>query len=898
MSVRHLRVFREENASVDAASWAVLLSSYNSGATEGSRLGTAGYSYDFVARLFSPLLQRLGTVVNIRDPKRQLTSAVEDARRQGLEPVHVSFHPFQDAHLSADVHNVVVPAWEFPDVPNVSFDGNSQNNWVETANRCSLLLVGGPFTARALDEAGVKTPIRIVPVPTPDSFFQLPGWQAREGASLDCSAYVLPQINAAHPMRQPQRLSEGMRRSGLRAYRHLLKPCLPQRIEPVIAASLRAGVAAWQAQSLPYRRIRGLNLGGVVYTSIFNPDDGRKNWEDTITAFIHALRDCDDATLVLKLIARDRRAVDRVLAFYHRLDVAHRCRLVVIPGFLSEAEMLELARASTYYLTSTRAEGNCLPLMNYLAAGRPGISPAHTAIGDYFDGEAGFVVESHPEPCAWPQDSRLRWRTTWHRLVWTSLVEQIRRGYQVAKSDRTAYDAMAQAARERMRQWAHPEAVWPHLRSAMELLTAGEESPSATASSASSTMAAAPGVVSLRSKELSVGKRQRFASAGSHAASSGAGRMRVVVSLLSFRPGKIGGTETYLRKLIAELPAVNRCDDIILLMDRDLAAENICPDMKRAVVDLSARQIIRARGLEAVSPYRALAVEKAIERLQPDVLFFPQQSIFPKHVAAPCVLVVHDLYHLFLPQYLSRGQRLFRQRNYAYSISRADHIIAISQFTKSTIVEQYGVTPEDVTVVPHGWEARAGISVEPDSEIGGKYLYYPAITRPHKNHRDLLNSIAALKAQGRFDHRLVLSGIQTPHWTSLCRQIEELGLVQMVQHVGYVSYDRVRRLYSGADCVVFPSLFEGFGLPVMEAVEAGKKVLVSRLPVFSELGVPERFQIDFADPEQLQRAIEEPGATVLEKRPWNWSESAAATMDVLGMAAGRQSAAQALARAA
>jgi len=194
-----------------------------------------------------------------------------------------------------------------------------------------------------------------------------------------------------------------------------------------------------------------------------------------ITAFLYALRDCDDATLVLKLISSEPQEIHRVISFYHRLDVPHRCRLVLIPDFLSDAGMLELARVSTYYLTTTRAEGNCLPLMNYLAAGRPGISPVHTAISDYFDSRLGFVVESHPEPAAWPQDSRLRWRTTWHRLVWTSLVEQLRRSYQVAKHDQAAYRVMAAAGREKMRQWAHPDAVWHMLESAMQVLRADEE---------------------------------------------------------------------------------------------------------------------------------------------------------------------------------------------------------------------------------------------------------------------------------------------------------------------------------------------------------------------------------------------------------------------------------------
>jgi glycosyltransferase involved in cell wall biosynthesis len=903
MNVSHLRVFRGDAPSF-ARPPAILLSSYDSGAPQGRKLGTAGYSYDFVARLFAPLLQRWGKLVEVRSSQGGLQRAASAARSEGLEPIHVSFRPFQDAPWTSLAANVVVPAWEFPDIPDHAFDGNPQNNWVAAANRCSLVLVGGPFTAKALDAAGVKTPIRIVPVPTPEPYFHLPPWQADACSALDCSPHVLEAADAPACANEPsggkpasarRRLSEVLRVLGLRTYRQLLKPCLPPTIGPVVAAALSAGVSAWQEQSLLRRSSRGLNLTGVVYTSIFNPDDGRKNWEDMITAFVHALRDCEDATLAMKLITSSRQSIHRVLAFYRRLNVSHRCRLVLIPDFLSEADLLQLTRASTFYLTTTRAEGNCLPLMNYLAAGRPCVSPAHTAIADYFDSEVGFVVESHPEPCAWPQDSRRRWRSTWHRLVWPSLVDQIRRSYEIAKNDPAAYGALSVAARERMLHWAHPEAVWPQLRSALELLASSASPQSEVAPLQSAPIEPSPSKKSPAAARHVRKPARPVATGGPSTWSSGA---RVVISLLSFRPGKIGGTETYLRQVISRLPEVDRRHEIVLLMDRDLAAENIFPGLGRAVVDLSAREILCARGLEAVSPYRARVVERALERLRPDVVFFPQQSIFPKNVAAPCVLVVHDLYHLLLPQYLLPGQRLFRQHNYAYSVARADKIIAISQFTKKTILQEYGLTAEQITVIPHGWEPRHCGPVEAEAEPAGKYLYYPAITRPHKNHHVLLESIAALKSRGCFDGQLILSGIQTAHWRTLRKQIHRLGLDQTVRHVGYVSYDRVRRLYQGAECVVFPTSFEGFGLPVMEAVESGKKILVSRLEVFDELGVPERFQIDFADPDQLHRALQEPGVTVLEKRPWTWSESAAATMALLNSAAGCESAERALAWAA
>jgi len=189
-----------------------------------------------------------------------------------------------------------------------------------------------------------------------------------------------------------------------------------------------------------------------------------------LSGFVLALRERADATLVVKLITKERRTVDRVLHYYRSLGLAHRCKVVFITDYLSDEQMLELARASAYYLTTTRAEGCCLPLANHLAAGRPGVAPCHTAIGDYFGPEMGFIIQSSRERIGWPQDRRVRFKTTWQRLIWPSVVEQIRRSYELARYDGAGYEALAAAARARMTQWVEAESVWPRLRDALDLL--------------------------------------------------------------------------------------------------------------------------------------------------------------------------------------------------------------------------------------------------------------------------------------------------------------------------------------------------------------------------------------------------------------------------------------------
>jgi len=169
--------------------------------------------------------------------------------------------------------------------------------------------------------------------------------------------------------------------------------------------------------------------------------------------------------------------------------------------------------------------------------------------------------------------------------------------------------------------------------------------------------------------------------------------MKIVISLLNFQLGQLGGGETYLRGLVAELPDLCRNEEIVLLTHRDNAAGIVVPGTERVVVDLSGREIMALRALEALSGFRARRVERVLEELKPDVVLFPQQAIFPKHVPCPCVLVVHDLNHLFFPRHLSLIQRWCRRWSCAYALEHADRIISDSHVTEKTIFEKCGTDP-------------------------------------------------------------------------------------------------------------------------------------------------------------------------------------------------------------
>jgi glycosyltransferase involved in cell wall biosynthesis len=372
--------------------------------------------------------------------------------------------------------------------------------------------------------------------------------------------------------------------------------------------------------------------------------------------------------------------------------------------------------------------------------------------------------------------------------------------------------------------------------------------------------------------------------------------LRIAVSLLNLRPGRVGGAETYVRKLVAELPRVAGAgESLAAVMDETLAAELETPGWERVIVARSARGIVAERILEAFTPYRARAVERAFDRVGADVALFPQQSLFPKRVGVAAVLTVVDVQHLYHPENVAWFDRLFRPAIYPYSLRRAAHVIAISEFTRTTLLARCGVAAEKVTTIPLGYDGGGG-DVAPTERVRGPYLYYPAATFAHKNHAELLRSYATLRGRGDLTAKLVLTGMKTPAWKGLARLARQLGIADDVVHLGFLPYPEVRRVYAGADAVVFPSRYEGFGIPVVEAaVEFRKKVITSRLPVFDEIGVPAERQIEFADADALLAALRSPGPTELTRAPATWRECARRTVEVLRRAAGSGAAPRAVA---
>jgi alpha-1,3-rhamnosyl/mannosyltransferase len=206
----------------------------------------------------------------------------------------------------------------------------------------------------------------------------------------------------------------------------------------------------------------------------------------------------------------------------------------------------------------------------------------------------------------------------------------------------------------------------------------------------------------------------------------------------------------------------------------------------------------------------------------------------------PIVLTIHDLQYLTHPEYLTSTKRRYLERAIPRSVGRAAVVVVPTEYVRTTVIDAYDVDSERVRVVPHGVETTlgAGAPSAPDLRrdygLGdGPMIVYPAITHPHKNHRFVLEVMARHWTDP--DLRLVLLGGRGAAEAEVADDIVRLGLERRVVRPGRVPDAHRDGLIAAADALVFPSQYEGFGAPAVEAMALGTPVICSDQPALAEV---------------------------------------------------------------
>lgn len=269
------------------------------------------------------------------------------------------------------------------------------------------------------------------------------------------------------------------------------------------------------------------------------------------------------------------------------------------------------------------------------------------------------------------------------------------------------------------------------------------------------------------------------------------------------------------------------------------------------------------RRLPLGDPYRraVLRSDGAIERAGVEAVHFPFQEAFLTEV--PSVYQPHDLQHLHLPEHFSEFERGRREVVYRAHCERAALVVAMTSWGRRDLIEQYGLAPEKVAVVPGGsvlGEYPAPSADDLDRlrsrlDLPESFLLYPAQTWPHKNHLRLLDAVALLRDRDGIVIRLVCPGRRTELYPRIAERIGRLRLEESVSFPGFVGPLELRGLYELATGLAFPSSFEGWGLPVCEAFSAGLPVAASSATGLPDVVGDAGLLFDPGDPAAIADAI-------------------------------------------
>lgn len=308
--------------------------------------------------------------------------------------------------------------------------------------------------------------------------------------------------------------------------------------------------------------------------------------------------------------------------------------------------------------------------------------------------------------------------------------------------------------------------------------------------------------------------------------------MHVGFSLLTLFPGRVGGSETYVRGLLGALgPEV----ELTVLGNRHVGTR---------LVGRAVRPVRRYRpGDRPATRFLAMnagRVWPVLDGSEFDIAHYPVTVPVPRITGAPRVVTLLDLQHHELPEMFSAGERWLRSWAYDDSARHADRVITISDHARRGIVERLGIPAERVDAIPLAVDHEHFSPEGPARDDLGDYVLYPANLWPHKNHGRLLAAWRELD-----DLSLVLTG------QAYDRRIKQSG----VRHLGHVDARELPALYRGARAVVFPSLFEGFGLPILEAMACGVPVAASDHGAVAEVSGDAALLFDARDPEAIATAV-------------------------------------------
>jgi glycosyltransferase involved in cell wall biosynthesis len=343
------------------------------------------------------------------------------------------------------------------------------------------------------------------------------------------------------------------------------------------------------------------------------------------------------------------------------------------------------------------------------------------------------------------------------------------------------------------------------------------------------------------------------------------------------------GIGTYIRNLLRQLARLDRQTEFVLFSrPDDCEALGALGENFRAVPET-------ARNYSVGEQYR---IPLALKR-EGITLFHAPHYVLPPLVSCRSVVTIHDCIHLMFPQYLpSRLAYGYARTSIALAAHRATRVLTVSESSKRDILRFVDAPAEKIDVIYNAYDERFG--VEPREEdvvrvreryqLHDEFVLYAGNVKPHKNLGRLIDAFQIVRNRGLDHLKLVLIGDDISKYAALRRAVHQHQLHKYVRFLGYLPEETLAVMYRLAGVFVFPSLYEGFGLPPLEAMASGTPVVTSNVSSLPEVAGDAALLVDPYEPaaiadgiyrvltdEELRRDLRRKG--LARARQFSWEQS-------------------------
>jgi len=364
------------------------------------------------------------------------------------------------------------------------------------------------------------------------------------------------------------------------------------------------------------------------------------------------------------------------------------------------------------------------------------------------------------------------------------------------------------------------------------------------------------------------------------------------------------GIGRYTHSLISALAPLAHDDTFVVLNNPalpnsryDLSALAVCPNIELVRVDIPTSSLAEQLRLPAV-----------ISQLSLSVLHSPYY-VQPYRLPVRSILTIYDTIPTRFPSYYPLRTRLLIRSLKRLALHSAVHCLAISETTKADFQQEYGSDPQRISAIPLAAHARfqpaepaAIVDLRERCHLQQDYVLYLGVNKPHKNLVRLVEAWALVRDRAQVPNDqatvLVLAGREDPRYPQARQRARELGMGDSVRFLGDVAEDDLPALYSGATFFVFPSLYEGFGLPVLEAMACGTPVACSNSSSLPEIVGASAVTFNPEDLRdialQMTRLLDDPNLRnemrergMVRASRFSWQETARQTLNVYRAVAGQ-----------